>query len=48
MRCELDRDRLRTDIVAIDNREDPRSGRKILATFETRSGDPRVHPVLTG
>jgi alkaline phosphatase D len=48
VRCELDRDRLRTDIVAIDNREDPRSGRNVLATFETRSGEPRVHRVGTG
>ena len=48
MRCELDRDKLRTDVVAIDQREDPRSGRNILATFEVQSGEPRVHPVPAG
>jgi alkaline phosphatase D len=45
VRCELDRQKLRTDIVAIDDRADPRSGRKVLATFETRSGEPRVQRV---
>ncbi|MGQ0430058.1 MAG: hypothetical protein ACT4UQ_09010, partial [Gammaproteobacteria bacterium] len=45
MRCELTRDKLRTEVVAIDDRENPRSGRKVLATFEARTGDPRVHRV---
>jgi alkaline phosphatase D len=48
MRCELDREKLRTDVVAIDSREDPRSGRSIVAKFETRSGDPRARQVGTG
>jgi alkaline phosphatase D len=43
MRCELTRERLRTDVVAIDEREDPRSGRSVLASFDVRAGDPRVH-----
>ncbi|MBX3702371.1 MAG: alkaline phosphatase D family protein [Steroidobacteraceae bacterium] len=45
VRCELNRERLRTDVVAIDERTDPRSGRRVLASFDTRSGDPRVHRV---
>lgn len=47
VRCELDRERLRTDIVTIADREDPRSGRNVAATFEIRSGEPRVHQVKT-
>jgi hypothetical protein len=31
--------------VAIDNREDPRSGRSVLATFDVKSGDPHVYRV---
>jgi alkaline phosphatase D len=46
VRCELTRDRLRSDFVAIDEREDPRSGRKVLATFDVKSGDPHVHRVV--
>ncbi|MGE4081195.1 MAG: alkaline phosphatase [Reyranella sp.] len=45
MRCELSRERLRTDVVAIDNREDPRSPRSVLATFDVKSGDPHVHRI---
>jgi hypothetical protein len=45
MRCELNRERLRTEVVAIDNREDPRSGRNVLATFDVSSGDPHVHRI---
>ncbi len=42
VRCELTRERLRTEVVAIDDLEDSRSGRKVLATFETRAGEPRL------
>jgi len=45
MRCELSRERLRTDVVAIDNREDPRSPRSVLATFDVKSGDPHVRRI---
>ncbi len=45
MRCELGRERLRTEVVAIDNREDPRSPRSVLATFDVKSGDPHAHRV---
>jgi alkaline phosphatase D len=45
MRCELTRERLRTDVVAIDDRTDPRSGRRVLATFDVRAGDPQAHRV---
>ncbi len=44
VRCELRRDGLRTDIVAIADREDPRSTRSVLASFDVRSGDPHVVP----
>ncbi len=45
VRCELGRERLRTEIVTIDDREDPRSGRNVAATFDVNSGDPHVHRV---
>ncbi len=45
VRCALDRERLRADIVAIDDREDPRSGRRIAAAFEIRAGEPRIRRV---
>ncbi|MEX1993194.1 MAG: alkaline phosphatase D family protein [Steroidobacteraceae bacterium] len=48
MRCELSRERLRTDVVAIDDREDARSGRKVLASFETHAGEPRIRPIEAG
>ncbi len=46
VRCDLDRDKLRADIVAIDDRLDPRSGRQVLASFEVRAGDPHAHRVV--
>ncbi len=45
IRCDLDRDRLRADLVAIDDRLDPRSGRSVLASFEVRAGDPHAHRI---
>ncbi len=45
VRCELGRDRLQADIVTIDDREDPRSGRQVAASFEVRAGEPRVHRI---
>ena len=45
IRCDLNHDKLRADIVAIDDRLDPRSGRSVLASFEVRAGDPRAHRV---
>ncbi|HEY7753169.1 MAG TPA: alkaline phosphatase D family protein [Steroidobacteraceae bacterium] len=45
MRCEMTRDRLRTEAVGIDDRADPRSGRSVLAAFDVRAGDPHVHRV---
>lgn len=48
VRCELGRDRLQADIVAIDDREDPRSGRQVAASFEIRSGEPRVRRIAAG
>ena len=43
VRCELGRAALRADIVAIDDRADPRSKRSVTATFEVLAGEPRVH-----
>ena len=43
IRCDLDRDKLRADVVGIDDRLDPRSPRSVLASFEVRAGDPRAH-----
>lgn len=45
LRCELDRERFRTEIVAIDDLRDPRSARSVAATFEVRAGEPSVRPV---
>jgi alkaline phosphatase D len=45
VRCELARDRLRADIVTIEDREDPRSGAGVAAAFEVRSGDPHAHRI---
>jgi alkaline phosphatase D len=45
IRCDLDRDKLRADIVAIDDRLDPRSGRSVLASYEVRAGDPHAHRI---
>ena len=43
VRCELRKDALRADIVTIENREDPRSGRSVAASFEINAGDPHAH-----
>ncbi len=45
VRCDLDRGKLRADIVGIDDRLDPRSGRSVLASYEVRAGDPRAYRV---
>ena len=45
VRCELGRERLQADIVTIDDREDPRSGRSVAASFEIRAGEPRVRRI---
>ena len=46
--CELTRDALRADIVTIENREDPRSGANVVATFEISSGDPHAWRIGAG
>jgi alkaline phosphatase D len=45
VRCELTPDALRADIVAIENREDPRSAANVAASFEVRSGDPHARRI---
>ena len=45
VRCELGRERLQADIVTIDDREDPRSGRQVAASFEIRVGEPRARRI---
>ena len=45
VRCELGRERLQADIVTIDDREDPRSGRQVAASFEIRAGEPRLRRI---
>ena len=45
VRCNLGRERLQADIVTIDDREDPRSGRQVAASFEIRAGEPRVRRI---
>ncbi len=47
VRCELGPERLQADIVTIDDREDPRSGRQVAASFEIRAGDPRVRRIAS-
>jgi alkaline phosphatase D len=42
VRCELTREKLRAHLVAIDDREDPRSGASVLAAFEVHSSDPHA------
>jgi phosphodiesterase/alkaline phosphatase D-like protein len=42
VRCELRADALRADIVAIEDRADPRSAASTVASFEIRSGDLRA------
>ena len=45
IRCELSPERLRADIVAIADRADPRSAASVAASFEIRSGEPRVRQI---
>jgi len=45
VRCELGRERLQADIVTIDERADPRSGRQVAASFEIRAGDPHARRI---
>jgi alkaline phosphatase D len=48
VRCELRADKLRAEIVTIDDRSDPRSGRSVAASFEISSGDPHPRRIGTG
>jgi alkaline phosphatase D len=48
VRCELTRERLRADVVAIADREDPVSGASVAATFEVASGRPHARPIAPG
>jgi alkaline phosphatase D len=41
LRCELTPGRLRADLVAIEDMHDPRTPRRVLASFEVAAGDPR-------
>ena len=45
VRCELRRDALRADIVAIVDRTDPASAASVVASFEIRSGDPHARRI---
>ena len=45
VRCALRQDALRAEIVTIENREDPASGRSVAASFEINAGDPHAHRV---
>jgi alkaline phosphatase D len=45
VRCELRADKLRAEIVTIDDRADPRSGRSVAASFEINAGDPHARRV---
>ena len=45
VRCELSRERLRADIVTIEDRADPRSAASVAASFEVRSGDPHARRI---
>ena len=45
IRCELRRPALRADIVTIENREDPRSGANVAASFVINSGDPHARRI---
>jgi alkaline phosphatase D len=42
VRCELAREALHADIVAIADREDPESGASVAASFEVRAGNPHA------
>ncbi len=44
MRCEVTAGRTRTDMVAIEDMRDPRTPRRVLATFDITNGDPRPRP----
>jgi len=48
VRCELRAAKLRADIVTIDDRADPRSGRSVAASFEISSGDPHARKIDVG
>ena len=41
MRCEVTPQRTRADMVAIEDMRDPRTPRRVLATFDIVNGDPR-------
>lgn len=45
MRCEVSPDRVRTEMVAIEDMRDPRTPRQVLATWDVLNGDPRPRPV---
>lgn len=45
VRCELTREKLRADFVAIADRTDPASGASVIASFDVSTGDPHVHRV---
>jgi alkaline phosphatase D len=47
VRCELKRDLLRAEIVAIADREDARSTSSVLASYEIRDGGPHARRVPT-
>ena len=42
VRCDVTREALRADLVAIADRTDARSPASVLASFEVRDGDPRA------
>jgi len=44
-RCELTAARLRADLVAIEDMRDPRTPRRVLASFDVVDGDPRARRV---
>jgi alkaline phosphatase D len=41
----IQRERLQVDLVAIDNRDDPNSGKHVLKSFVIEAGSPRIHSV---
>jgi alkaline phosphatase D len=47
VRCKLKPGRLRADIVAIADREDPASGASVAASFEVSSGDPHARRIAS-
>jgi alkaline phosphatase D len=42
LRCELAPERLRTDVVIVDDIRDPRSKRSIVASFDVHKGKPHA------